>query len=134
MNAAARERAMTVLGYSHAWFEAGLLSEEGLREQIDEWDRPAADHHPEHYRFSTWRTSLATLVDLPLDLLELLLALDLREAAMGASSFGHGIAYDVAKHPALGVEGLARLRRHPVDADSFARALDAVQQRLGVDR
>ncbi len=133
MNEALRLRWLTVFGYSPQWFDAGLLTEDRLRSQIEAWEQPGADHHPEHVRYATWRAHLATLVEFPTERLETLLALDLREASLrgsNVSSFGHGIAHDLAKHPALTVEGLARLRRHPVTDASFTRALDAARQRL----
>ena len=110
-----RQRWMKVFGYSQEWFDAGLISPQGLQRQIAEWEQSDADHHPEHYRYSTWRKYLDTLVEIPVELLDVLLSLDLQEAGLAdssVSSFGHGIAHDLAKQPALTLEGLARLRRH----------------------
>jgi hypothetical protein len=113
-----------------------LLSLQRLHRQIAKWEQSDVDHHPEHYRYSTWREYLETLVEFPVELLDVLLALDLQEAGLAGSSvssFGHGIAHDLAKQPALTLEGLARLRRHPCGDASFARALDRAQRQLNVD-
>lgn len=124
---------MALLGYSGEWLELGVISEELLARQVAAWSKPEADPSPEHYRYGAWRAYLAQLRELPLSLLERLLALDLREAGMAgtpARSFGHAIAYDLAQHPALTQEGLELLRRHPIRTASFGRALDKAQARL----
>ncbi len=85
---------MQVFGYAQAWVDGGLLTEDALQRQAEAWER-SADRHPEHDRHRTWRAFLATLVELPIARLEVLLALDLHEASR-APSFGHGIAHDLA--------------------------------------
>lgn len=127
-----RSRWMETLGYSPEWRALGILSDGLLAAQAAEWQRPDADHSAEHYRYAAW-TSFASRLDvLPPALILRLLALDLGEAALAGtpSSFGHAIAYDLARHEALTVEGLALLRRHPVTAASFIRLLDRAEERV----
>jgi hypothetical protein len=124
---------METLGYSAEWREIGVVSDAVIETQANQWEKPDADRHAEHYRYGTWKAFLSKLDALPIPLLKALLLLDLREASMAgtpSSSFGHGIAYDLASHSALTLDGLELLRRHPIDAVSFARALDRAHHRL----
>lgn len=133
MTESERRKWMQTFGYSTEWRVLGLLTDDVLQAQAAAWQLPDADPCAEHYRHGTWRTYLETLEALPPPLLAALLALDLHEAGLASSpfgSFGHSIAFGLARHPALTLEGLALLRRHSLEAPSFTRLLDRAAARL----
>jgi hypothetical protein len=106
------EPLLTKLGYSPMWLEYGLIDEELLREQSNQFDT-SHDKHTEHYRYKAFQAFLSqrsTLDDVMLDTYIHLAQLDedptMRESALIL----------LVRHPHLTETQLARLGKHPAFA------------------
>lgn len=55
---------MRMLGYSPAWFQAGILDARLLEEQVAEFQAPTGDKNTEHYRFRAFHAYLQARTDI----------------------------------------------------------------------
>ncbi|MDQ3706356.1 MAG: hypothetical protein M3437_14300 [Chloroflexota bacterium] len=106
------EPLLTKLGYSPMWLEYGLIDEELLRQQSNQFDA-SHDKHTEHYRYKAFQSFLdrrAILDDVSLDMYIHLAQLD-EDPTMRQSAL-----ILLVRYPHLTETQLARLGKHPAFA------------------
>lgn len=73
------------LGYSSAWFEAGILDARLLDEQVAQFRAPTGDKNTEHYRFRAFQKHLLTRTDMSDEALSVLVNIGASDPALNDS-------------------------------------------------
>ena len=85
----------TILGYTEDWFSLGVINAPLLEQQRIDWDS-GGDTNPEHYRYSAFRSFLASRRPLTADLATALFSLGLQDSD---SAMGGAIMADIVRLP-----------------------------------